>query len=187
MMIIAVLVSSDMTIHEPVDEQYFCWLYDLVANSHQKRADRTYWSLFRLFHETEFVWFVPNDDNRIGDGVMLRAEFLRERKMDHLDEDWMHLGCSFLEMLIGLAQRLSFLAEGKAREWFWILLVNVKLDGFDDKHFQSKVVQDIIESIIWRTYSADGSGGLFPLEHAKADQRHVELWYQLNAYLMEHE
>jgi hypothetical protein len=31
----------------------------------------------------------------------------------------------------------------------------------------------------------DGSGGLFPLKNPQQNQRTTEIWYQMNAWLME--
>jgi hypothetical protein len=39
--------------------------------------------------------------------------------------------------------------------------------------------------VIHRYYQPNGHGGFFPLENPQDDQRHVELWYQLNEYVME--
>jgi hypothetical protein len=36
-----------------------------------------------------------------------------------------------------------------------------------------------------RLYTTSGYGGLFPLEEPKEDQRKVEIWYQMMAYLGE--
>jgi hypothetical protein len=91
-----------------------------------------------------------------------------------------------LEMLIGLARRLSFEAEGRADDWFWHLLENIKLDKYNDSSgYDPDEVDDILERIIWRNYRPDGVGGLFPLNEPEEDQRKVELWYQLSAYLIE--
>jgi hypothetical protein len=36
-----------------------------------------------------------------------------------------------------------------------------------------------------REYDPDGRGGLFPLDGTHANQREVELWYQMQAYIIE--
>jgi hypothetical protein len=46
-------------------------------------------------------------------------------------------------------------------------------------------VNDILYALIWRTYDPDGSGGFFPLLHSKKDQRQIEIWYQMHAYVRE--
>ena len=170
----------------PLDELYFRWLYGLVSSVKQKSSARTYWSLLRLLFRKEFVWFVPNDDNRVEDGKELRYEFLDAEEIETVDPEWIDMGCSMLEMLIGLSRRLSFEAEGEPREWFWRLLENVGLASYNDRDgVPAELVDEILERIIWRTYSAQGDGGLFPLRSPSRDQRKVEIWYQLNTYLSE--
>ncbi len=170
----------------PIDELYFTWLYGLVVDPRIKKTYRTYWRLFKLMYTKEFVWIVPNDDNRIADGKELRYEFIDHQKLMDVDLGWMNLGCSMLELLIGLSRRLSFEAEGEPRAWFFRLLENVGLDRFNDGyHFVDEMVNEKLDAIIWRTYSITGEGGLFPLRQPCHNQRNVELWYQMSAYILE--
>lgn len=172
---------------EPLDELYLRWLYSQVGNVKLKNPARTHWSLLRQLYKKEVIWLVPNDDNRLEDGRNLRDEFLDEERLFDVDPDWMELGCSFLEMMIGLARRLNFEEDSvSAPDWFWILADNLDLRGFNDKFGCPIVaVNEVLDDVIWRTYRTDGYGGLFPLKHAEEDQRDVELWYQLSAYLIE--
>jgi hypothetical protein len=170
----------------PLDELYFRWLYGQVANSSVDIPSRTYWRLLKLLYTKEFVWFVPNDDNRIEDGKDLRYEFADQERLEIVDRGWLHLGCSFLELLIALSRRLSFEAEGEPRDWFWHMLENIGLHIYNDQAalpFQD--IDEILDQVIWRTYKHNGVGGLFPLEGPCQDQRHIELWYQLSAYILE--
>lgn len=176
---------------EPLDERYLRWLYGQVASVKLKNPARTYWSLMRALFTTEFVWLVPNDDNRLEDGRDLRYEFIDEEALGDIDHDWMTIGCSLLEMLIGISRRLEFEADGDAGvgEWFWHLIGNINLGNFNDEHFQSEqqteYVNHVLETVVWRNYRSDGFGGLFPLRDPQEDQLKVELWYQLSNYLLE--
>jgi len=58
-----------------LDDQYFEWLYSQVADVRIRKGPRTYWNLLRQLFATEFVWHVPNDDNRAYDGRDLRFEW----------------------------------------------------------------------------------------------------------------
>jgi hypothetical protein len=128
---------------------------------------------------------VPNDDNRAEDGRALRCEWANEEGAD-VDHDWLSLGCSFLEMLIGLSRRLAFETEVVASAWFWHLINNMGLLGYHDKsNFAEEDVDDRTSAVIWRTYEYNGNGGLFPLRAPSQDQRQVELWYQLSEYLLQ--
>lgn len=175
-----------------LDDLYLEWLYSQVASVKQRAKTKTYWSLFRQLYRTEFVWLVPNDDNRVQDGRDLRWEFIRECDIRNAEASWMRLGCSMLELLIGLSRRLAFEDGQSPVHWFWVMLGNVELDQCTDMVYQQKPqvetwVENIAERIIFRQYEPDGSGGLFPLQHPMQDQREVELWYQQCAYLLENE
>jgi len=168
-----------------LDDRYLVWLYDHVANAKTRRGPRTYWDLFEKLYSIEFVWFVPNDDNRAADGRELRTEWATAFGED-VPQEWLSLGCNFLEMLIGLSKRLAFETDGKSEEWFWHLIDNLGLRGFNDRNqFDEAEVEEIVNAVIWRTYDRYGNGGLFPLPNSRKDQRRVEIWYQLSEYLLQ--
>ena len=174
-------------IEQPLDELYLTWLYNQVGSVKAKRSSRTYWSLLRQLYTKEFVWFVPNDDNRAEDGKELRYEFINDEGLEDVDPEWVTLGCSMLELLIGLSRRLTFETDREPQYWFWEMLKNIGLESYNDKvhPYPHKEIDAILERVIWRTYDRDGHGGLFPLKRATKDQRKIELWYQLSAYLLE--
>lgn len=173
-----------------LDEQYLTWLYSKVANVKTRARAKTYWSLLKQLYSKEFVWFVPNDDNRVQDGKDLRLEFLEECNVRDADQEWLDLGCSILELIIALSRGLAFEAGGSARVWFWELIDNIEMTEYTDAiynlgHYR-ELIDERLDRLIWRTYAYDGNfGGLFPLKHPQEDQRDVELWYQLCAYVLE--
>ena len=153
-----------------------------------RNPSRTYFDLLGKLHEKPFVWFIHNDDNRAGDGTYLRYEFLSERPPAEqlARHDWMQRNCSMLEMLIALSRRLSFLGGGATSEWFWHMLSNIGLSGYSDaRPGPPEVIDRALNRVIKRTYEPDGRGGLFPLREATEDQRRVEIWAQMNNYLIE--
>jgi hypothetical protein len=173
-------------INKPLDELYLTWLYGQIGRIRQRRSSKSYWSLARQLYNKEFIPLVPNDDNRKADGKELRYEFINDEDIQDVDPNWMDLGCSMLEMLIALSRRLGFETGEEPREWFWHMIRNVHLDQYNDMAgVPHDKVDDIIDRVIWRTYHPSGRGGLFPLKNAHEDQRRVELWYQLSAYLLE--
>lgn len=170
----------------PLDEQYLIWLYRQTGSIKLRNPAKTHWALARQLFRTEFVWFIPNDDNRVADGKDLRAEFVTtEGLRDDVTEEWLHYGCSVLEMLVALSRRLAFESEGGPRAWFATLIENLHLNRVVDTRYNEQEVTDKIDALIWRNYKYTGEGGLFPLKYPDRDQRDVEIWYQLNAYLME--
>jgi hypothetical protein len=174
---------------KPLDELYFEWLYSQVGDTSLSYPSKTYWGLLRQMYVKEFVWFVPNDDNRVEDGKYLRRDFVDDLRLINVDAGWLDLGCSMLELLVGLARRLSFEAGGESRDWFWHLVNNIEI-RFNDIDYKEcptakTDIDDALDRVIWRTYSPDGDRGLFPLMNPQEDQRKVELWYQLCAYVLE--
>ena len=171
-----------------LDDRYFEWLYGLVAAVRNRNPARSFWKLTRKLYVKEFVWLIPNDDNRVEDGKELRYEFLNEQGIDEVDPDWMDLGCSMFEMMIGLARRASFQSDEASVEWFWRFVVNLGLYDYSDKNYDGLIdhhIDEVLDAVIFRTYEPSGKGGLFPLTHPTQDQRKVELWYQLSAFLLE--
>lgn len=173
-----------------LDEVYLDWLIARVTSPRQRRSVRTFNHLLKQLHDKEFFWLVANDDNRMLDGLELRNVFLAETRttIGEDDDEWASAGCSVLELLIGLAQRLSDLDGQDRYFWFWHMIENLGLAHFNDFiPYDWEDVDEAISAVIYRTYARNGEGGLFPLEHPKQDQRKVELWYQMNAYLLERE
>lgn len=162
-----------------LDYEYYEWL---VSQIHIPTG-KTYGDLFERMHNLEFVWTVPNDDNRVQDGIDLRAEFLEETGGRKLNLTVV----TFLEVLVALSRRVAFTAGGNAEQWAWRLIKNIRLHKMSDPLDGTRVlvVNDILDAVIWRTYHPDGRGGFFPLNNPSEDQTKVEIWYQMNAYVME--
>lgn len=174
---------------KPLDELYFHWLYSQVGDPETKNPSRSYWRMLKQLYTKEFVWIIPNDDNRIEDGKDLRFEFIDQSGLADVDLNWVQLGCSMFELLVGLSRRLAFEAEGEPRDWFWHLIRNLGLQDYNDRsRYNEQLVDVVLDNVIWRNYSEDGHGGLFPLKCSLSpipDQREVELWYQLSAYVLD--
>lgn len=172
-----------------LDEKYFIWLYKQIGDSETRNPARSHWKLALQLYTKEFIWLVPNDDNRKADGIDLRYDFLSDQKIEDPDLEWMSLGCSMLELMVALAHRLSFETGEEPRAWFWEMCENIRIGmrWSCDRDYTEQKKEEINESldkVIWRTYEPTGQGGFFPLTEAREDQRHIELWYQISAYLL---
>jgi hypothetical protein len=161
-----------------VDHDYFVWLVSQIATPPRK----TYNELFSRMFDLEFVWTVPNDNNRLQDGLDLRSEFLDGARGRLTLE-----GCSILEVLVALSRRVAFIAGGDEAAWAWRLVKNLRLNKASDPltPIRAQRVEQALEALVWRTYQPSGRGGFFPLNHAIEDQTKVEIWYQMQAYVME--
>lgn len=179
-----------------VKSQYYHWLCGIIG--HEVNGEtvgyngKTYWLLLKDLHTKVFFYSVPNDGNRAFDGIALREEFNDETGLEYVGGP-----CTMLELIIGIARRCEFVMAGQdesipTSDWFWKLIHNASLDRFtDDDYFavgDGDKVDQLLDRIIYRTYHRNGQGGFFPLKWlrgTKKDQRKVELWYQMHAYLDE--
>lgn len=169
-------------LREPLDEGYFNWLCAKVG---MFDSTNNYRDLLRILHSTEFVWLVIGDKNRAEDGVELREDFFRER-FCAVDHEWMSQPCSVFEVLVGFAKRAAFQSDGTIPNWFYAFLINLGLDDFRRVDEQDiPFIDEIVGMFIWRTYKANGEGGLFPIRNPRHDQREVEIWYQFCEYVEE--
>lgn len=168
---------------ESLEETYLKWLFEQIADP--KRDP--YWSLIRQLHRKEFHWTIPNDDNRIEDGRELRYEFSYSTETP-LTPAWHSYPVSMLEVMIGIAIRLEFQLDESVAFWFWRLMDNLDLVDIPDHRYNARTqekIDEALDRVIWRTYEYSGDGGLFPLDDPQEDQRRVELWYQMSAYVIE--
>jgi hypothetical protein len=182
----------------PIEGEYFLWLYD-----HIKSKKHDYLKLCEILFHTEFKWYVHNDDNRCQDGTNLRDVFFEEK---HLDESHLEVRsllkkrCSVFEVLVALALRMNELMydldnqRDQTPKWFHEMLTNLGLniyvDGFNfGRRFDEMTelrIDDILTTLMDRTYDSYGRGGLFPLKRAPRNhQADVEIWYQMMAYMDE--
>ena len=163
------------------NESYFEWLCDRI----DCRGRKNYGSILRYLYSTLFYSLIPNDDNRGLDGLNLRGLFEVETDTI-LTSDDMTAPCNLLEMLIALAERMAFIIFDPGRDsepnivsCFWQLIFNLGLKPLGKQNEQ--LVSDFLE----RNYTPSGDGGLFPLGGAREDQQHIEVWYQMMAYIEE--
>lgn len=174
-----------------VEGIYFSWLYDTVVNDNPET--KRYRRLLYRLHSHEFVWSVPNDDNRVADGMDLRTEFAKQFRIDEERLKSLDGPCSVLEMMVALAIRCAndIYDDESNLNIFWEMLDNMELLGqrFQDGYFGPKEMLEVDEKVdilVKRLYKRDGTkGGIFPVFGTKKDQRKTEIWYQLQNYILE--
>lgn len=177
-----------------VQETYFNWLCSLVGLGPSK--GRNYKWLLTQLHRIVFYPLLPRDNDRGGDGINLRLLFENENPKWH--SQYLKGECTLLEMLIALAKRMDDIMmepskDGQTGKWFWEMLKNLGLDRFSDPEVRSipdtatDEVTRIIDALLKREYGWNGNGGLFPLspKYTHFNQKNVEIWYQMMAYLDE--
>lgn len=165
-------------------EDYIRWLE--VQLRDEDSGGRTYLDLANAMFAKQFAAVVPMDANRMVDGLDLRVEYAHLEGMN--PNRMKNLGpCSFLEVLVSLSRKLAFNAGGQAPGWAWQLLCNLELDRMSDPLTPPRFrrAEAIMDSVIRRSYSPDGTGGFFPLNKPDDDMTRIELWYQMHAYISE--
>ncbi len=167
---------------EPIDGAYFNWLRAKVLDYNAPAY--LYLNMLRILYRTEFVWILIGDRNRIDDGLELRSYFLNETGYVN-DPYWYESPCSVLEVLIAFASRASFDTDMPVKDWFWIFMTNLGLDGYQGQLSRSdeQRIDDILETFVLRMYDHSGYGGLFPLREPYENQRELEIWIQFNRFL----
>lgn len=162
--------------------EYEQWLCQLV-NPKKKDVNN---GILCLLHDMEFTWDIERDRNRAADGINLRKRFHAERGK-FLGVNDRH--CTVLEMLIALSIRVETEFIGDPRnphpeKFFWEMIDNLGIVPIRSGNgvFKNKM---IIQRWLQRDFGVSGCGSPFPLQHAKRDQRNIEIWDQMNAYLFE--
>lgn len=174
----------------PLEEVYFTWLYDLVNDQDVYLGSNTYWRLLKTLHKIEFEPIIDHDRNRMNDGKAIRIEYF-ESVGEPIDYEWIEdIGCSMLELVIGIASRLEFQTKLSLKEAFWILMGNLGIDSISDGRFNTyskRKIEQACYRINSRDYNKYGEGSLFPVYDSKYDMRDFDIWYQMSIYLQKHE
>jgi hypothetical protein len=165
-----------------VRDLYFEHLCAMIGS---KKAG-AYSRLLLMFHDRPFYEIIPNDANRVIEGQALRDTF-RGRHGVRMDDD----SCTFLEMLIALAQRMNDVVyepntPDQTEKWFWIFVDNLGMTDDTDELMDAVRFEEVRRAVIRvveRTYRRNGSGGIFPVRGFKGDMRTIELWYQMQHWL----
>lgn len=163
---------------------YLDWLLQFIFPEIEDA--RSYQKIISFLFEEEFYWIVEHDENRAYDGIMLRELYSDETGLI-CEKDG---ECSVLEMMIALAKSCE---EDIMRDpsigdrtyvWFWEMMHNLGFDTLDDYCYNERAAEKILHRFLSRTYDRDGFGGPFYIPETHEDLRGVELWYQINFYMV---
>lgn len=171
--------------------EYLDWLISIVDGGPVEAKNYTR-LLTELFNH-DYIWLETRDDNRAYYGLQLRDIFMSMG--GSLPIAMAGRNCSFLEFLIGMATRveetlMSNTEYGnRAPQWFWMMVSNLELTQFDNSvEYTLDVLNYIhgtIDRVLFRRFSPNGDGGLFPLKHPRGDQKTIDFWTQFLLYLEE--
>ena len=129
------------------------------------------------------------DENRSDEGKDLREIFSDECGFDYIPDE-INGPCSVLEMMISLSKRWNQEVSETNEEdnsiiYFWTMIKNLGLEGCTDDKFDPEFVREKLNILLDRDYLENGEGSLFPLKRSKENQKNIEIWYQLQNYIIE--
>ena len=173
---------------DSVIKDYILWLGEQVKLD-EKDERGGYHFLIKALYRKEFYWTNDMDENRSDEGKALRDVFAEDCGLDDIPDE-INGPCTVLEMIIGLSKRWNGEVslteeEDRSDEYFWQMISNLGLEGCTDDKFDPEMVREKLDILLDRDYQDDGKGSLFPLERSKESQKNIEMWYQLQNYLME--
>lgn len=150
-----------------------------------------YANLFAILHNIEFTYVIERDENRADAGIELRDDYEIPDCYIEFEDEFFDQNCSVLEMLLALSIRVDdeFIgdpAEEHPEVFFMEMIKNLGLDKFIGNQYREDDVIKIIDRWLDRKFDSDGRGSPFPVRYSHRDQRGVEIWDQMNAYISEH-
>lgn len=171
-------------------DQYYCWMLDMMDFNLPNH--RNYDLLMQKLHSIDFYWDaegVPMDENRDIDAYEMRKDFIDECGYDSDVSIWDDPR-SVLEVLVAFSRKIEIMITGEPGNdylgrWFWVMLDNLGLLEYDNFHYDDIAVDKIVHRWLSRRVTKSGKNGIFPLKKMSQDQRGVEMWYQMHAYLNE--
>jgi hypothetical protein len=92
-------------------------------------------------------------------------------------------------MMIALSIRIEseFMAteiEDRTDLWFASMLNSLGLLIFDDNHWDANQVAYILNRFMTNSYEANGAGGLFTVPNCQYDMRTLQIWDQMNQWIL---
>ena len=161
-----------------------------------------YSNLAGYLFDYKFRWVLDHDKSRAVDGQDLRYYFGCEIGInDYIDigrSDW----ASVLEVLVAFAMRIERQVMGdddlgdRTATWFWEMMRNLSLAKMTNDSFNLDEVNRILDVWLDRKFDSNGRFSPFPLnqggplmgqfcpKNANLDQKTVDLWYQMQTYMM---
>lgn len=150
-----------------------------------------YGRLFEILHNIDFEYILERDENRESDGIDLRDDFYIPDCFDfELEMAFYGRKCSVFEMLLALSIRvddeiIGDPAEEHPEKFFIEMIENLGLGIFRGDRYRDEYVIEIVQKWMDRKFNKKGGGSPFPMKHDRRDQRKLEIWDQMNAYISE--
>nr|DAT35097.1 MAG TPA: hypothetical protein [Caudoviricetes sp.] len=140
--------------------EYLPWLIERGCLSE-------YRTLASVWDEIEFIWYIPEDEDRAIQALRLRDEYAYE-----FDYRSPRQGpVTFLEVFVSITDTLSAMVYQDREKFTRSILMNLGVSNLlDSECFSTELYSrglDSAETVMYRNYHQNGSGGLFKVPGAK--------------------
>ena len=120
-----------------------------------------YTELALVWDELDFVWYIPEDEDKAIQALRIRDEYCYETGMPSPRQ----APPSFLEVFVSITDTLTAMLYQDRKSFTKSILLNVGARSYsDDGRLPSEIRKEslcIAERVMYRTYSRNGTGGLF--------------------------
>ena len=129
----------------------------------QRGCLENYSELASVWDELDFVWYIPEDEDKVIQALRMRDEYCYETGMPSPRQ----APASFLEVFVSITDTLTAMLYQDRESFTKSILLNVGARSYsDDGRLPSEIHEEalkIAERVMYRTYSRNGTGGLFRL------------------------
>ena len=127
----------------------------------QRGCLEEYSELASVWDELDFVWYIPEDEDKAVQALRMRDEYCYETGMSSPRQ----APASFLEVFVSITDTLTAMLYQDRETFTKSILLNVGARSYsDDGRLPSEIHSEalvIAERVMYRTYGRNGSGGLF--------------------------
>lgn len=114
-----------------------------------------------MWDELDFVWYIPEDEDKAIQALRMRDEYCYETGMHSPRQ----APASFLEVFVSITDTLTAMLYQDRELFTKSILLNLGARSYsDDGRLPSEIHEEaliIAERVMYRTYSRNGTGGLF--------------------------
>ena len=127
----------------------------------QRGCLENYSELASVWDELDFVWYIPEDEDKAIQALRMRDEYCYETGMPSPRQ----APASFLEVFVSITDTLTAMLYQNRESFTKSILLNMGARSYsDDGHLPSEICEEalnIAERVMYRNYSRNGTGGLF--------------------------
>ena len=129
----------------------------------QRGCLENYTELASVWDELDFVWYIPEDEDKAIQALRMRDEYCYETGAPTPR----HAPASFLEVFVSVTDTLTAMLYQDRESFTKSILLNMGARSYsDDGRPPSEIHEEsliIAERVMYRTYSRNGTGGLFQI------------------------